>query len=56
MDMWERKGILRPVFNESGIIDTNATNVCVILGNQYWVGNPSQCFDLLDEPSVFETM
>jgi hypothetical protein len=56
IDTGEWKGILRPVFIESGMIDTDATNVCVILGNQYWVGNPSRCFDLLDEPNVFEMM
>jgi hypothetical protein len=53
IDMWEWKGILRTMFVESGTIDTYATHVCVFLGDQHWVGNPSRCFDFLDEPNIF---
>jgi hypothetical protein len=47
---WE--GILRTIFIECSVINTYMKYICVLLGDQYWIGNPSQLFDLFDESSV----
>jgi hypothetical protein len=51
---WE--GILRTMFIECCVINTDASDVGVFLGNDHRVRYPTRCFDLFDEPGVFNAM
>jgi hypothetical protein len=56
IDAREQEGILWTMFVERSVVDTYTKNVCIFLGDQHWIGNPSRILDLFDESSVLKTM
>jgi hypothetical protein len=44
------------MFIDSYVINTDTPYISVFLSNNHWVGNPSRCFNLFDEPDIFQAM
>jgi hypothetical protein len=41
---------------QSCVINIDAPDICVLLWDVNWIGNPTRCFYFLDEPDIFQSM